>query len=134
MRCTVPGMEAAPQPRGYTGSSAGLVALHHHLHTMGVALALSPPSVDDIAGMVLDLLDDATALMPELTQVAPDVLAILGGLNQARNVPLLCTELTEAHRLLGHGLRDNDIDPGRPDTSVGDVLRDALGSGDAVGL
>lgn len=100
-----------------------LVALFHRLHALGVTLALENPFVDDVVRMVLDLLDDVAPLLPAIRRTAPDVLDILGQLDQVRDIPALTTEVTEAHRLLGHGLRDHDIEPGPPMVPVGELLR-----------
>lgn len=100
-----------------------LTALFHRLHTLGVELATTSPYVEDVVSMMLDLLTGVATIMPALNRVAPDVLVILSKLDEVRDVPMLICELTEAHRLLGHGLRGHGIDPGLPPMPVGELLR-----------
>lgn len=104
--------------------AAALVVLHRQLHAAGVQLLTG--GADDATRWIIDILDTATPLVPVLTRMSPAVRDTLGNLHTHARLSVLCSELTEAHRLLGHALRDHHIDPGRPDTSVGDVLRDAF--------
>jgi hypothetical protein len=123
-------LAGAEQPGGRRGLIAGpadaaaLVVLHRQLHAAGVHLLTG--GADDATRWIIDILDTATPLVPVLTRISPAVRDTLGNLHTHTRLSVLCSELTEAHRLLGHALRDRDIDPGRPDTPVGDVLRDAF--------
>lgn len=103
-----------------------LIALFHRLQALSVRLAGAPMSSDEVVTELLDLLDGVPPVMHALNRVAPGVLGILSKLDEVHNVPMLATELTEAHRLLGHGLRDHGIDPGLPAMPVGELLRRSL--------
>lgn len=103
-----------------------LVALHQRLHHVSVTLASTELPVEDVVDMLLGVLDQAAPVLPVLGTLAPGVLATLAQLDKVGDVPVLTGELAEAHRLLGHALRDRGVDPGRPATTVGDVVHEAL--------
>lgn len=113
----------------HAGENAQLVALLHHLQSLGVRLVVAPPAPHAVADMVVDLLDRVQPLVSALSRVAPTVLVTLGELDKAPEIAVLCSELTEAHRQLGHALRDSDIDPGRPEMEIGDLVHGALDGG-----
>lgn len=123
----------APPTRPGIGTRAAdagaLIALHHQLHGTSLRLVSAPASAAEVTRLITDLADTATPLVPALTQTAPAVLAVLGRVfEHARTGQSLelRSELTEAHRLLGHGLRDHGIDPRPPSTPVGEVLTAAF--------
>lgn len=115
-----------------TESVRELVALHHRLHAVQTRLVTTPLPTDEIVRLVLELLDAVAPLLPAITRIAPALLDVLGQLDDVHDVTVLCSELTEAHRVLGNGLRDHDIEPGPPAVPVYDLLRPTLPSGDDV--
>lgn len=125
---------AVPRP-DHAGENAQLVALHHHLHTLGVTLVVSPPTdAAAVVDLVVDLLDRVNHLIPALTRVAPAVLVTFGHLDKATAIGLLCSEVTEAHRQLGNGLRDHHIDLGRPQIEIRNLVSKSLDDGSLARL